>query len=131
MQENGKSDFCPLSADFDRYLFLEALHSAQDYLLLSYCGFSQQDNKELNPSLVVEELFSYSDSYYTIEGSKISEKCSIQASIGRLRSQLFYFRDKPQQLFPPGFSCRANCLQIRKVGSSSFCQSIGLPQHPG
>ena len=102
MQENGKSDFCPLSADYDRYLFLEALHSAQDYLLLSYCGFSQQDNKELNPSLVVEELFSYSDSYYTIEGSKISEKCRFKHPLDAFDPSYFIPGDKTQQLFPPG-----------------------------
>lgn len=75
MEEEGKGDFSPLSTDFDRHLFLETLHSAQDYLLISYCGFSQQDHKELNPSLVVEELFSYLNKYYTIQGSTIREKC--------------------------------------------------------
>lgn len=75
MQDCEKCDYCPLSNDFDRYLFLEALHSAQEYLLLSYCGFSQDDNKDLNPSLLVEELFSYLDEHYSIQGRKISEKC--------------------------------------------------------
>lgn len=66
-------DYCPLSTDYDRYLFLEALHSAQDYLLLSYQGYSQQENKELRPSLLIEELFSYLDKNYTINGKTVSE----------------------------------------------------------
>ncbi len=70
-----KIDYCPLSTDYDRYLFLEALHSAQDYLLLSYQGYGQHDNKELQPSLIVEELFSYLDKFYTIQGKKISDSC--------------------------------------------------------
>ncbi|WP_068471491.1 exodeoxyribonuclease V subunit gamma [Candidatus Protochlamydia phocaeensis] len=72
-QENV--DYCPLPTDYDRYLFLEALHSAQEYLLISYQGYSQQDNKELQPSLVIEELFSYLDKYYTLEGKKVSDVC--------------------------------------------------------
>jgi exodeoxyribonuclease V gamma subunit len=68
-------DYCPLTADYDRYLFLEALHSAQDYLLLSYQGYGQQDGKELQPSLIAEELFSYLDKYYTVQGKKASEMC--------------------------------------------------------
>ena len=45
-------DYCPSSPDYDRYLFLEALHSAQEYLFLSYQGYGQQDSKELQPSLL-------------------------------------------------------------------------------
>ncbi len=68
-------DYCPLIPDYDRHLFLEALHSAQDYLLLSYQGYGQKDGKELQPSLIVEELFSYLDKSYTIQGKKVSEMC--------------------------------------------------------
>ncbi len=71
-------DYCPSSADYDRYLFLEALHSARDYLLLSYQGYEQKDTKELQPSLMIEELFSYLDRYYTIQGKKVSEVCTIK-----------------------------------------------------
>ena len=75
MSGQKDADYCPLSVDFDRYLFLEALHSAKDYLLFSYQGFSRQDNKEKKPSLVVEELFSYLDKFYTIRGKKITQNC--------------------------------------------------------
>lgn len=40
----------------DRYLFLEALLSARDRLLISYVGQSIRDNTELPPSVVVSEL---------------------------------------------------------------------------
>ena len=40
----------------DRYLFLEALLSARDRLLISYVGQSIRDNAELPPSVVVSEL---------------------------------------------------------------------------
>ncbi|MDP1879711.1 MAG: exodeoxyribonuclease V subunit gamma [Parachlamydiaceae bacterium] len=68
-------DYCPLNNDYDRYLFLEAIHSAQQHLLISYQGYHQKENKELQASLVVEELLSYLEKYYTIQGEKISKKC--------------------------------------------------------
>lgn len=42
--------------DDDRYLFLEAILSARDRLLISWCGQSAQDNSQLPPSVVVAEL---------------------------------------------------------------------------
>ena len=42
--------------DEDRYLFLETILSARDYLYLSYIGQSQRDNSELPPSVLIGEL---------------------------------------------------------------------------
>lgn len=69
------ADYSPSSIDYDRYLFLEALHSTQNYLLISYLGYDSNDNKELKPSLIIEELFSYLDRNYLIGMMKPSEKC--------------------------------------------------------
>jgi exodeoxyribonuclease V gamma subunit len=44
------------SRDEDRYLFLEALVSARDRLILSYVGRNVQDNSKRPPSVVVSEL---------------------------------------------------------------------------
>src|SRR5690554_7802560 len=43
----------------DRYLFLEAVSSAQDYLYISYRGRSARDNAEQQPSVLVAELRDY------------------------------------------------------------------------
>lgn len=45
--------------DDDRYLFLEALNSAQQHLYISYIGRSIQDNSRRYPSVLVEELLEY------------------------------------------------------------------------
>ena len=45
--------------DDDRYLFLEALISAQQKLYISYIGRSIQDNSERFPSVLVQELVDY------------------------------------------------------------------------
>ncbi len=45
--------------DDDRYLFLESILSARDYLYLSFLGKSVKTNKEQESSLVLKELESY------------------------------------------------------------------------
>ncbi|AMD00550.1 exodeoxyribonuclease V subunit gamma [Halomonas chromatireducens] len=42
--------------DDDRYLFLEALLSARERLIISWCGKSPQDNSEQPPSVLVGQL---------------------------------------------------------------------------
>lgn len=45
--------------DDDRYLFLEAINSAQQQLYISYIGRTIQDNSERFPSVLVSELVEY------------------------------------------------------------------------
>lgn len=50
----------------DRYLFLEAMISARDYLYLSYQGQSVKDNQVIEPSLVIQELLHYLDQKFVL-----------------------------------------------------------------
>lgn len=52
--------------DDDRYLFLEAMLSAQSQLYISYCGRSIKDNSERNPSVLVSELVDYIEQSYVL-----------------------------------------------------------------
>lgn len=54
--------------DDDRYLFLEAMLSAEDVLYISYVGRSIQDNSERVPSVLVSELLEYCQQNYVLEG---------------------------------------------------------------
>ncbi|MDD1783802.1 exodeoxyribonuclease V subunit gamma [Enterovibrio sp. ZSDZ35] len=54
--------------DDDRYLFLEALQSAQNKLYISYVGRSVQDNSVKVPSVLVTELLDYCRQGYCLEG---------------------------------------------------------------
>ncbi len=49
----------PTVADEDRYLFLQAIGSAKDFLRISYSHISAEDGKEVGPSILVRELMSY------------------------------------------------------------------------
>lgn len=78
MRGKAECDYMPTQVDFDRYLFLEALLSARRYLLLSYSAFSSEEQRLVSPSLLVQELFSYLDDGYTVEGESVSLHCVTQ-----------------------------------------------------
>ncbi|MDP5254907.1 MULTISPECIES: exodeoxyribonuclease V subunit gamma [unclassified Vibrio] len=67
--------------DDDRYLFLEALLSAEQRLYISYIGHSIQDNSERMPSILVAELFEYLAQNYCLAGD---ETLSVDESGQRL-----------------------------------------------
>ena len=53
--------------DDDRFLFLEAVLSAQSSLYISYTGKSSRDNSEIIPSILVSELLDYCGEGFTLE----------------------------------------------------------------
>lgn len=68
-----QAHYCPSQSDYDRYLFLETLLSARDHFIISYQGTSRESTKEQAPSLLVTELLSYLDKFYTMHEQPISE----------------------------------------------------------
>lgn len=56
--------------DDDRYLFLEALMSAEQKLYISYIGRSIQDNSERYPSVLVQELVDYIGQSHCLSGDE-------------------------------------------------------------
>lgn len=71
--------------DDDRYLFLEALLSAQQGLYISYQGFSAQDNGEQVPSVLLAELIDYVRQGFVLAGD---EALDDEASGKRLLAHL-------------------------------------------
>jgi exodeoxyribonuclease V gamma subunit len=53
----------------DRYLFLEAIISAREKLVISYTGQSSQDNSIIPPSVLVSELMDYINGNFALKGS--------------------------------------------------------------
>lgn len=74
----------------DRYLFLEALLSAQRYLYLSFVGRSIRDNSILRPSLLIDELLRYIDQVAQTEsGEKPSEVITYHHPMASYNASLF------------------------------------------
>jgi len=67
-------DYCPSKSDYDRYLFLESLLSARDYFILTYQARALSDGKEQLPSILITELLSYADKFFSIGGELPSGK---------------------------------------------------------
>lgn len=126
---SGDVDYCPVSADYDRYLFLEALHSAQDYLLLSYQGYSQQENKELQPSLLIEELFSYLDKYYTIHGKKVSEVSIFKHPIDSFNERYFSNENGFSNYSHADFKAATTSSSIQKDTPHRFFNDFSYTEH--
>ncbi|MWP48959.1 MULTISPECIES: exodeoxyribonuclease V subunit gamma [unclassified Gilliamella] len=55
----------------DRYLFLEAILSAQNQLYISYIGRDIKDDSERYPSILVDELWEYIAQYYNISVKQV------------------------------------------------------------
>ncbi|OAN14038.1 exonuclease V subunit gamma [Photobacterium jeanii] len=73
--------------DDDRYLFLEAVQSAQQTLYISYVGRSIQDNTEKVPSVLVSELVEYCQQGYCLAGD---EALAVDQSADKLKAHLFH-----------------------------------------
>jgi exodeoxyribonuclease V gamma subunit len=56
--------------DDDRYLFLEAILSARQLLYFSYIGQSIQDNSEIPPSVLLNQLLDYLDQNFKLENEQ-------------------------------------------------------------
>ncbi|GAA3919727.1 exodeoxyribonuclease V subunit gamma [Litoribacillus peritrichatus] len=54
--------------DDDRFLFLEAVLSAQEKLMISYTGKSIRDNSDIIPSILVSELLEYCADGFVLDG---------------------------------------------------------------
>ena len=62
--------------DDDRYLFLEALLSAQSALYISYAGTSATDNNVRAPSVLVSELLEYVQQGYFLSDQLIDQRAT-------------------------------------------------------
>ena len=66
--------------DDDRFLFLEAVMSAEEHLYLSYTGRSIRDNSEVIPSILISELIDYCFEGYLLEGCEsLNEEQQVEA----------------------------------------------------
>ncbi|MBK6261104.1 exodeoxyribonuclease V subunit gamma [Citrobacter youngae] len=78
--------------DDDRYLFLEALISAQQMLYISYIGRSIQDNSERFPSVLVQELMDYIGQSHYLPGDELltsdQSEAKVKAHITRLHTRM-------------------------------------------
>lgn len=103
--------------DDDRYLFLEALLSAQEIFYVSYVGQSQKDGKERLPSILVSQLLDTINDYLAPEFKKTlngeAEKVLVR------KQPLTVFSKKN---FTQGYAYNAEWIIQAKTDSQDFLQ---------
>lgn len=124
------TDYSPSPVDYDRYLFLEALHSAKNFLLISYQGYDQKDSKELQPSLVVDELFSYLDRHYTINGMKASDCCIYKHPFDAFDKQYFLPETPLCNFSISDFNAALICSGAEKSAPHRLIEEFKAIEHP-
>ncbi|SFC67779.1 exodeoxyribonuclease V subunit gamma [Pragia fontium] len=77
--------------DDDRYLFLEALLSAQQKLYISFIGQSIQDNSQRYPSVLVTELLEYIAQSHVLPGDESSD---LEQSAAAVYQQLLCYHPR-------------------------------------
>ncbi|MFW0766846.1 exodeoxyribonuclease V subunit gamma [Trabulsiella odontotermitis] len=83
--------------DDDRYLFLEALMSAEQKLYISYIGRSVQDNSKRYPSVLVQELVDYIGQSHYLKGD---EQLNCDESEQRVKAHITHLHTRMP--FDPG-----------------------------
>ena len=96
LKESPHLDYCPTRVDFDRYLFLEALLSAREKLIISYIGQDPFDLSELPPSSVVSQLLPF------ISPKQIFNHFSYDLSSIDIRPKPFFIKTLPLLALPVG-----------------------------
>ncbi|MFW1677021.1 exodeoxyribonuclease V subunit gamma [Pontibacter sp. JAM-7] len=121
--------------DDDRYLFLEALLSAQETLYISYVGRSIYDNREKIPSVLVSELLDYLRLGYCLEedvqqnyadsGKALLKQLCVQHPMTPFGSDNFNATDK--QIFSYASEWLAAASTRQQPVAAASCQ---LPEEP-
>lgn len=75
--------------DDDRYLFLEALLSAREYLYISYLGRNIRDNSLMLPSVLVTELLDYVEQGYRLTEGDLRRHLVIEHLLQPFSQQYF------------------------------------------
>jgi exodeoxyribonuclease V gamma subunit len=111
----------------DRYLFLEALLSARQRLLISYVGQSIEDNSLLPPSVLVSELLDYLNKGFCLpDGGNIAKHLTV---VHRLQAfSPVYFQGKDRLFSYSEDNWRAaKALVSRKEPPSGVCLALSPP----
>ncbi len=116
--------------DDDRYLFLEALMSAEQTLYISYIGRSIQDNSERYPSVLVQELADYIGQSHCLAGDEAldcdASERRVKAHITHLHTRMPFdaanFRDDEYQSYAREWLAAASQQGRRMATLSSRCR---------
>lgn len=114
--------------DEDRYLFLECILSARQYLYISYIGQSIRDNSTIPPSVLVSEFLDAIGRGYYADGMATEEML-----VTRHRLQAFsrgYFDGSPRLFSYSSENCAALMEAADSTGQQAAFMAVPLKDPP-
>lgn len=126
------------SRDDDRYLFLEALLSARERLIITYVGQSIRDNSEIPPSVVVSELLDVIEESFVLPApdSRMSTVDPVRTHLVTRHplqpfSPRYFGTDQEQRLFSYAHTYYEGACAVRgQRGNVPLFVSASLPLDP-
>lgn len=135
LRDEVDREYFPLQVDLDRCVFLEAILSARQYFILSYCNQRSGENRQLLPSLLITELLAYLDQSFEIAANKPSSVCFIQHALSGYDYKYFLGNGKFRSYSAARYAASALWHQTEKRAMHSFISahrsSQDLPLTPG
>lgn len=119
LHNNPESDFCPTKGDLDRFIFLEALLSARQTLLITYQSQNREDFKEQGPSLLVDELLNAISQGYQVKVPHVIHP------LNRFDPQYFQKNAQCLNYFERDYQAAKAYLELKT--SHRFIQQFPLP----
>lgn len=106
--------------DDDRYLFLEALLSARDSLVITYTGQSEHSNAVLPPSVVVDELLDVLDDSFAATTPSVREQVVVRHPLQPFSDRYFSGTDDRLFSYSSQYCQGAQSLASKQVSPESF-----------
>lgn len=117
-------DFYPNQIDYDRYLFLEILLSARNYLIITHATHASESDLAQGPSILVDELLNYCDSGYRIEDKLPSESCLYKHPNYSFDSIYFLKDSNIKNYFVSHYREALSYYHIKKTNAYSFIEDF-------
>lgn len=109
----------------DRYLFLEALLSAREKLVISFIGQSLQDNSIIPPSVLVSELLDYIEKYFQFEDKNFADQLLTHHRLQAFSPEYFKKNPKLFSFSRDNFQAARQLLEPRNTPTPFI--TTGLP----
>ena len=117
----------PSTTEFDRYLFLEAVLSARQYLILSYYKKDQGAKGLHECSLLISELMHYLDHSFSIDHNKPSEALVYQHPFHSFDKSYFEQKGKIRSYSQTEYLAAMSYYRIDKKGTYAFIPKFRKP----
>ena len=110
----------------DRYLFLEAILSARQYLIITYVGQSKTDNTTIPPSALVSELLDYIERNFVWKGGELKDRIFTKHRLWAFNSSYFEPKSTLFTYFDENLESARLCVKPKEGLRSFFKEDLPI-----